>query len=345
VAAIFERAGKLNVNSAAIVSDESGVGLLPYLNSFLIHRCFDWRLKSFIPGYSLVGTDGNLVAQRPASLLINAPTTRTGSSMNLRRTMLFLLCFSPLALQAQSGEPPRTDEAPAGWSIGLGVATRAPIYAGESSRTLPLPLIGYEGERFYIQGASVGYRFIKNDSFTLKAYVAANTNGIDADKFGRNELAQRGIDRNLLEDRDFGADAGVTASWKTAIGVFETDVRADISNTSDGYQASFDYRAPLPVGNAIVVPGVGITAYSSDLADYYYGTLSDEVKRGVVNYKPGSATVPHASVTVIVPFASKWTFISNVNVDFLPNDITDSPLVDKDSDVVPTLFLGVSRKF
>jgi outer membrane protein len=191
--------------------------------------------------------------------------------MNLRRIVFFILCFTPLASQAQSSEPPRSDEAPTGWSIGLGVATRAPIYEGESSRTLPVPLIGYEGERFYLQGTSVGYRVIKNDRFTLKAYVSANTNGIDADKLGRNELAQRGIDRNLLEDRDFGADAGITASWKTGIGVFETDVRGDISNTSDGYQASFDYSAPFPVGNAIIVPGVGITAYSSDLTNYYYG--------------------------------------------------------------------------
>ncbi len=265
--------------------------------------------------------------------------------MNLRRTMLFLLCFAPLASQAQSGEAPRSDDASTGWSIGLGVATRAPIYAGESSRILPFPLIGYEGQRFYFQGGSIGYRVIKTDKFTLKAHVSANTNGIDADKFGRQALAQRGIDRNSLEDRDFGADAGITASWKTAIGIFETDVRADISNTSDGYQASFDYSAPFPVGNAIVIPGVGVTAYSSDLTNYYYGTLPDEVKRGVVNYTPGSATVPHASVTAIVPFASKWTFISNVSVDFLPNEITDSPLVDKDSDVVPTLFLGISRSF
>ena len=265
--------------------------------------------------------------------------------MNLRHRILLLLCFAPLASQAQSGEPARTDDAPAGWSIGLGVAARAPIYAGESSRILPFPLIGYEGERLYFQGGSIGYRVVNGDSFKLKAHISASTNGINADKFGRKELAQRGINRNLLEDRDFGADAGMTASFQTDVGIFEADVRADITNTSDGYQASLDYSVPFPVGNAIIMPGVGVTAYSSKLANYYYGTLPDEVKRGVVNYKPGSATVPHASVTAIVPFASKWTFISGVTVEFLPNEITDSPLVDKDTDVVPTLFLGISRSF
>ena len=265
--------------------------------------------------------------------------------MNLQRTILFLLCFTPLASLAQSARPPRTDDAPAGWSMGLGVATRAPIYVGEQSRSIPFPLIGYEGERFYLEGASVGYRLIKSDSFTVKAHISVSTNGIDADKFGRKELAQRGINRNSLEDRDFGADAGMTASWGTAIGIFQTDARADISNTSDGYQASLDYSMPCPIGDAIIMPGVGVTAYSSDLTNYYYGTLLEEVKRGVVNYKPGSATVPHASVTAIVPFVKKWTFVSSVSVDFLPNDITDSPLVNKDNDVVPTVFLGIGRSF
>jgi MipA family protein len=265
--------------------------------------------------------------------------------MNLCRTILFILFSAPLALHAQSGESQRPDDRGSGWSLGIGVATRAPIYVGESNRSIPFPLINYEGERFYLQGPSIGYRLVDGDSFTLKAHLSANTNGVDADDFGRRELAARGIDRNALEDRDFSADAGITAEWTTEIGIFETDLRADITDTSGGYQASVDYSIPFPAGDALIIPGVGATLYSSDAANYYYGTLPKEIARGVVDYKPGSATVPHASVIAILPFASKWTFISSVNIDFLPNEITDSPLVDEDSDIVPSLFLGLTRDF
>ncbi len=260
--------------------------------------------------------------------------------MNISRTIIFLICLSPFSSNAQSA-----DDAGSGWSIGIGVASRGAVYEGESAKSIPFPLIGYEGERFYLQGTSLGYRFVQNDSFTLQAHLSASLNSINSDDFGRKELAARGINRNLLKDRDIGADAGMTASWKTAGGTFEADVRADITNTSGGYQASLDYGFPFPVGNAIITPGVGVSLYSSDLANYYYGTLPDEIKRGVMDYKPGRATVPHASVSAILPFASKWTFISSVNVEFLPNEITDSPLIDKDSDVLPTLFLGVTRSF
>jgi MipA family protein len=260
--------------------------------------------------------------------------------MNMTRTIIFLICLSPFASQAQSSEKPGK-----GWSIGIGVASIGSVYEGASGKSIPFPLIGYEGERFYLQGTSVGYRLVQNDSFTLKAHISASFNAIDSDDFGRKELAARGINRNLLEDRDMGADAGMTASWRTAAGTFEADVRADITNTSDGYQASLDYGFPFSAGKATITPGVGVTLYSSDLANYYYGTLPEEIKRGVVDYKPGSATVPHAGVSAVMPFASKWTFISSVNVEFLPSEITDSPLVDKDSDVLPMLFLGITRSF
>lgn len=260
--------------------------------------------------------------------------------MNMFRTFIFLVCLSPFSSYAQSAE-----ETERGWSIGIGVASRGAVYEGESGTSIPFPLIGYEGERFYLQGTSIGYRLMRNDSFTLKAHVSANLNGIAADDFGRRELAARGIARDSLEDRDMGADAGMTASWKTAGGTFEADIRADISDTSDGYQASLDYGFPFSLGKATITPGAGVTVYSSDFANYYYGTLAEEIERGVVDYRPGRATVPHAGVTAIVPFASKWTFVSSVNVEFLPSEITDSPLVDKDSDALPTLFLGVSRSF
>ena len=133
--------------------------------------------------------------------------------MNIGRTIMFLACLSPFSSHAQSA-----DDAGSGWSIGIGVVSRGAVYEGESGRSIPFPLIGYEGKRFYLQGPSVGYRLIQNDSFTLKAHVSASFNSIAADDFGRKELAARGINRNLLEDRDMGADAGMTASWNTAGG-------------------------------------------------------------------------------------------------------------------------------
>jgi outer membrane protein len=149
----------------------------------------------------------------------------------------------------------------------------------------------------------------------------------------------------LLEDRDHSIDAGLSATWKGAAGELELDARADITGTSDGYQIAVDYRYPFRIGRVIVKPGIGATMLSDDMANYYYGTLDEEVARGVVDYKPGSATIPHVGVSVVVPFAAQWLFIGNAQLRSLPDEIKDSPLVERGADSVSVLFIGVSRRF
>jgi outer membrane protein len=169
--------------------------------------------------------------------------------------------------------------------------------------------------------------------------------GIDAKDFDRRTLAARGIDRGLLEDRDLAADIGLSVGLKTgSAGEFEFDARGDATGTSDGFQASIDYRYPFQMGPVTVVPSVGFVALSDNLANYYYGTLPKEVARGVVDYRPGSATFARAGVTAIVPTGPRWLLIGSIGADAYPDEITDSPLIDDDADLVPSMFLGISRK-
>ncbi|HEX7802643.1 MAG TPA: MipA/OmpV family protein [Pseudoxanthomonas sp.] len=266
--------------------------------------------------------------------------------MKASRASLCLVLLAPFASHAQ--EPPgseTTDESVSHWSLGIAAVLRDSEYAGEGNRTLVVPSVSYEGEWFYWRGATLGYRLAKTDHFSLDGFVAARLDGIDADDFGVDELAERGVDRDLLEDRDHSADAGLSATWKGAAGELELDARADITGTSEGYQVSVDYRYPIRIGRVTVKPAIGATMLSDDMANYYYGTLDEEVARGVVDYKPGSATIPHVGVSVVVPFASKWMFIGNAQLRSLPDEIQDSPLVEEGTDSVSLLFIGVSRRF
>jgi MipA family protein len=255
------------------------------------------------------------------------------------RNALLLLLIAPFAAQAQ-----QDDES--GWGLGVGVAIRDTLYAGEKNHVQAFPYVHYEGERFFIKGPMFGYKIVKGEIFTLSGFVAANLNSVDADDFGVAELAQHGINRSLLDDRKNAADAGLSASFDIeSVGEFELDVRGDITGTSDGYQASLDYRYPFEVGPVTLIPGLGVTALSDDAANYYYGTLSKEVARGVVDYKPGKVTIPHIGITAVVPMGSKWVGIAGLNADSYPTEITDSPLIENDTDVVPSFFIGAIRKF
>ena len=263
---------------------------------------------------------------------------------SLLLALLALLAPSPSHAQQSPGSG-TTDEPASRWSIGIAGVLRDSEYAGEGNRSIVFPTVAYEGERFYLRGPVAGYRLVKRDRFGLNAFVAARLDGIDADDFGVEELARRGIDRDLLEDRDHSADAGLSAMWKGGAGEVELDVRADITNTSDGYQAAVNYRYPIRVGRVTLTPGLGATVLSDDMANYYYGTLEEEVARGVVDYKPGRSTIPHIGLSAVVPFASRWLFIANAQLRSLPDEIQDSPLLEHDVENVTMLFISVSRRF
>ncbi len=263
------------------------------------------------------------------------------------RLILSCMLLMPWAAEAQvvgEGEE-RADVAPSRWSIGVAAGARTELYAGEGTHTRALPFFGYEGERFYWRGITAGYHLVKRESFVLDGFLAGRLGAMDADDFGREALARRGIDRDLLEDRDDALDAGLAASWRGRAGEIKLELKADITDTSGGYEADIGYAYPMRLGGFLLTPGLGVKYLSKDTANYYYGTLDKEVARGVVRYEPGSATVPYLGLTVARPFAEKWRAIANLGYEFLPSEITDSPLLEEDIDGSAGLFIGVARQF
>ncbi|MCY1350611.1 MltA-interacting protein [compost metagenome] len=237
-----------------------------------------------------------------------------------------------LALTAASLLPlaARADAEPAA-SIGLGLSVSDSPYAGAGTAVSLLPLLSYEGERLFFRGLTGGAHLFERQGFALDTIVAGRLDGIDRDDFGRAELAENGIDRDLLEDRDNGVDLGLRATWKGAAGELQATARADVSGASEGYELSLAYGYPLAMAGATVTPSLAVSYLADKLADYYYGTLSDEEARGVTRYRPGGAVVPSLTVGVSRPFGERWMLNAEASYQRLPGRITESPLVEGDS--------------
>ncbi|QQP96228.1 MipA/OmpV family protein [Lysobacter enzymogenes] len=235
--------------------------------------------------------------------------------------------------------------APSNWSVGLAVGGRNELYAGEGNHTRALPFFGYEGDRFYFRGITAGYHLVKSEEVVVDVFLGGRLDAMDAKDFGRRELLKRGINRDLLSDRDDSVDAGASVSWRGSAGEVQLEVKADILDVSGGFQADASYRYPMQAGKWALTPAIGVTVLSKDLANYYYGTLDKEVRRGVVSYRPGSATIPYVGLSVARPFADKWRFMANVGYQVLPDEISDSPLVAENTDGVAQAFFGVVRSF
>ncbi|WP_313342234.1 MipA/OmpV family protein [Stenotrophomonas sp.] len=231
------------------------------------------------------------------------------------------------------------------WSIGVAASVRQSPYAGEGTRVRPVPLLTFEGKRIFWRGLTGGVHLVQGDAFSLDAVLAGRFDGVDIKDLGRRELLANGVDPALLEDRDDALDAGIAATWSGAAGEFKLSALADVTDASGGYELSADYAYALQWGRTTVVPGVGVRWMSDDMVNYYHGTLDEEVARGVVRYQPGAAVVPHVSIAFSRPLGEKWRLLGGISYDVLPDEITDSPLSEPDTDGSAALRIGITRGF
>lgn len=261
----------------------------------------------------------------------------------MRSTLVLLALVPGLALAQTRDAAPGTP--PTGWSLGVAVAASDSPYVGEGARVLPVPTFAYEGERLFLRGIAGGVHLLDTGSFQLDALVSARLDGFDIDDLSASGLAGNGLDARLLEDRDHGLDAGIGAAWSGNFGRLRAQVLADVTGASEGYELGLEYTYSIRSGAWLLLPSVGVRRMSADLANYYYGTLDEEVARGVPRYSPGAAVVPSVGFSATRPIGERWSFIGGLTYRFLPDELADSPLLERGSDGVPSLFTGVGYRF
>ncbi|WMJ68215.1 MipA/OmpV family protein [Stenotrophomonas sp. 24(2023)] len=259
-----------------------------------------------------------------------------------------LLCGLSFNALAQAGPADGDEGGPGGpprWSLGLGAIAKDGAYAGEGSQVMPIPLVNYNGDRFFFRGITAGWKLVGNEAFELNALGKLRFDGFSVDDLGRSELARNGIDRTLLEDRDKALDLGIGAKWTGRAGELELELLADVTDKSGGQEATLQYGYPFQLGIGSITPMAGVTWQSKDMANYYYGTLDSEVARGVVDYKPGAVTLPFVGVQYFRPIGEKWSVMAFAKYSRLPSALQDSPLVEADKKNSATIFVGFSRGF
>lgn len=246
------------------------------------------------------------------------------------------LTVLPLAVSAQQQDAAR-------WGIGAGAAAIDSPYAGEDIRIRPVPLLSYEGEKVFFRGPMGGYHFVNTPMFSFDLLGAVRLDGLDMEDLGLDELAARGIDRNLLEDRDDQLDAGFGLSWRGSFGEVQFRAMSDVTDTSGGQELSMTYSYRMQMGLFTITPLVGVSYLSDDLANYFYGTLDEEVARGVVDYKPDAVFIPQAGINLMRAFGEHWAMLASLRYQLLPDELADSPLIESDRSA--SAFVGLTYRF
>ncbi|MGB5623788.1 MAG: MipA/OmpV family protein [Gammaproteobacteria bacterium] len=245
--------------------------------------------------------------------------------MKILIRMIALLVIAGLAVPAVAEE----FSAPAGkrpWNLGAGAVYREKAYDGfkDSKKTTPIPIILFEGERFFVRGSNLGWKFINTNPWEVSILAEWWADGY--------EDGDASILRGM-SDRDPSLAVGGLIRWQPERFGLELTATTDAMSNSDGSQvramALFTNRA----GPWFYTVNGGIVFADSDFNDYYYGVRNSEVDltRGRTAYSADDETgIRLGGLLGYNASGSKWTFLGGARYDYLGDEVDDSSITEND---------------
>ncbi|MFH1599244.1 MAG: MipA/OmpV family protein [Pseudomonadota bacterium] len=245
----------------------------------------------------------------------------------LCNALALALALAAAPVLAQDGPQPTP-----GWTLGVLAIERNAPYRQLDEGLLVVPLVRFEGERFYLRGLRGGVVLAEDGGFAFGAFAQVRGDGYKAD----DSPFLAGMD-----DRDFSLDLGLAASWRVkGVGQFEASLATDMLDRSGGQEAAVSWTGLVRAGGWRLLPGVSVAWQSEDMIDYYYGVRPGEALVGRPVYSPGSAIIPEVSLLATHPVGERWEFFARAGHAWLPSEITNSPLVDQDGRLSVIVGLG-----
>lgn len=208
-------------------------------------------------------------------------------------------------------------------SLSAGVFSVQSEYRGSDARVLPMPVVHYEGDRFFLKNTEAGV-WLWNDGVQkislgatlLPQYFRASKS---------DDPAMKRLDnRNIIVLGTLGYELN------TSFGSLRAKASGDITGTSDGFLASIDYAYPLNAGPLTVIPTGGVLFSSANFNDYYYGiSRGESVRSGLSRYSPDASATPFLGVSADYALSDHWSLFASWKITFLGKEIKDSPMVDR----------------
>ncbi|WP_017444131.1 MipA/OmpV family protein [Gayadomonas joobiniege] len=208
-----------------------------------------------------------------------------------------------------------------GWTYGVGIGINQELYKGYERRVIPIPMIGYRGEKFDLYGPFMSYKAYQADDFAIKLTLSPRFAGFDES------------DSDVfigMDEREFSFDAGLSLEYNPKPWKTRWAVKQDILGKSNGTESQLSISKSYRFGPLVVSPQAQIEYQSQNMVDYYYGVKAHEATAERPEYQPDAAYNPSIGTGFMMPGLGGM-FNANVRYTWYDDQIADSPLTEKDS--------------
>lgn len=245
--------------------------------------------------------------------------------------------FKLLALSALMASSVSSAWAESPWSLGAAALVTPNPYKGDQDRVYPIPMIGYEGDSVYFRGLNAGY-YLWNDE-TDKLSVTAYYSPLHFKPKDSDNKQMRHLD-----SRKSTLMAGLSYVHYTQYGFLRTVLAGDTLDNSNGITWDTAWLYRYTNGDWTFTPGIGVNWDSENQNEYYYGVSKKESRNsGMSSYDPESSWTPYVELSVNYKLNDSWNVYGMGRYVRLADEVTDSPMIDKEWTGV--LLTGVTYSF
>lgn len=223
------------------------------------------------------------------------------------------------------------------FSLGAGAVFNESPYKGYNQNTTAVPLISYEGDRFYVRQTTGGWIMWKDDKNELSLTASWMPLHFDPDDNDDHQMKR-------LDERKASAFMGGAYYRHERWGSLKLALSGDAMDESGGTIAEISYFHPIRMERLILTPSVGVFYSDKSYNDYYYGVSGSESRRsGLDDYTAGDSWTPYVGLAAKYQLTKSLFLTASAVYTVLPDDVKNSPMIDRDDSVA--LMTGVAWRF
>ncbi|WP_412557756.1 MipA/OmpV family protein [Thalassospira sp. MIT1370] len=208
------------------------------------------------------------------------------------------------------------------WQIGvLGRGSSNPYRGADNTDLTGLPMLAYDAERLHVGIDGINAKVWENKFGSVSLLGNLRMEPFDPD----DSPYLKG-----LEDRDMAFEAGLGGSLRLWRGEVKASYLTDLNDAYGGHEIDVGYYIPTNWDKFNFNIGGGVTWQSEELVDYNVGVKRSEARSDRGFYAPDAAFVPHLDFSVIYPVTESFAVIGTSDVRFLPDEYTDSSIIEDD---------------
>ena len=207
--------------------------------------------------------------------------------------------------------------------VGAGVIGRSSPYVGSDTTVLqPIPVITYNGERLQWLGPNVQYGIAGSGRWRL-ALSASYRLGVYEENDSPALAGMGDRDSTLMAGAGFRAEVpgGVNLLLR-----YEHDVLDRIGGGAGTLRLSKGFQA----GAFRFVPQLQANWLSAEVTNYEFGVPASAATPTRPEYNTGSSISYEVGLSNFIELTEEWRLLLSLSAEFLPDDITNSPIVADD---------------